>query len=175
LTYSFENLTTWLKYISIHNRAFIFVVIVWQLDLHYYLCNHCILPLMSWLQFRSFRGVLHTTLSDTTCQWLAVCRFYSPVSSVSSTIKTDRQDITDILLKGSLTLWLRRFVYNRTSCAVLCLTLFHDVILTAVWRYLPFLFSLRISYSNTFLLQGVKISISTDRNVNNLYSNAIIM
>jgi hypothetical protein len=40
-----------------------------------------------------------TTLCDKVCQWLAPGRWFSPNRSVSSTNKTDRHDITEILLK----------------------------------------------------------------------------
>ena len=44
----------------------------------------------------SWRGVLNTTLCDKVCQW------FSPATPVSSTSKTDRHDITEILLKVAL-------------------------------------------------------------------------
>jgi len=40
--------------------------------------------------------VLDTTLCDKACQWLAACRWFSPVSSTNW---TDPHDITEILLK----------------------------------------------------------------------------
>jgi len=40
-----------------------------------------------------------TTLCDKVCQWLAAVWWYSPVSSTN---KTDRHDINDILLKVGL-------------------------------------------------------------------------
>ena len=49
-------------------------------------------------EFRSWRGVLDTTLCDRVCQWLAAGRWFSP-STVSSINITDRHDITEILLK----------------------------------------------------------------------------
>ena len=48
------------------------------------------------------RGVLDTTLCDKVCQWLAAGRWFSPGISVSSTNKTDRHDIIEILLKVAL-------------------------------------------------------------------------
>jgi len=42
------------------------------------------------------RGVLNTTLCDKVCQWLATGQW------VSSTNKTDRCDLTEILLKVAL-------------------------------------------------------------------------
>jgi hypothetical protein len=45
------------------------------------------------------RGVLNTTLCDKVCQRLATGQWFSPVSSTN---KTDRHDITEILLKVAL-------------------------------------------------------------------------
>jgi hypothetical protein len=62
-----------------------------------YLCNQCLSPLMLWVRF-SIRARC-TTLYDKVCQWLATGRWCSPGPPVSSTNKTDRHDITEILLK----------------------------------------------------------------------------
>jgi hypothetical protein len=43
-----------------------------------------------------------TTLCDQVCQWLTTGQWFSPGALVSSTNKTDRQDITEILLKVAL-------------------------------------------------------------------------
>jgi len=48
------------------------------------------------------RGVRDTTLCDKVCQWLATGRCFSPGTPVSSTNKTDRHEITEILLKVAL-------------------------------------------------------------------------
>ena len=45
---------------------------------------------------RSWRGVLDTTICDKDCQWFVTGRWFSPISSTN---KTDRHDITEILLK----------------------------------------------------------------------------
>ena len=63
------------------------------------LCNQCLSPLSLWVWTLLMRGVLDTTLCDKVCQWLATGQGFSPVSS---TKKTDRQDITEILLKVAL-------------------------------------------------------------------------
>jgi hypothetical protein len=55
---------------------------------------------VSWSPLR--QDVLDTTLCDKVCQWLATGRWFSPGTPVSSTIKTDRHDITEILLKVSV-------------------------------------------------------------------------
>jgi len=62
-----------------------------------YLCNQCISPLMLWVQI-SIR-VRCTTLCDKFCQWLATGWCFSPVSSTN---KSDRYDITELLLKVAL-------------------------------------------------------------------------
>ena len=51
--------------------------------------------------FRSGEGVLETTLHvcDKVCLWLAAGRWFS---TVSSTNKTDRDDLTELLLKVAL-------------------------------------------------------------------------
>jgi hypothetical protein len=43
--------------------------------------------------------LLETTLCDTICQSLATGRWFTPGTPVSSTNKTDRHNITEILLK----------------------------------------------------------------------------
>ena len=48
------------------------------------------------------RDVLDTTLCDKVCQWLATGQWFSLGTSVSSTNKTDSQNITEILLKVAL-------------------------------------------------------------------------
>ena len=63
-----------------------------------YLCNN-FLPLKLWVWILFRQGVLDTTLFDKVCQRLATGLWFSPGSLVSSTNKTDRHDITEILLK----------------------------------------------------------------------------
>ena len=50
----------------------------------------------------SWRGILGTTLCDQACQCLATGRGFASGTPVSSTNKTDRHDITEILLKVAL-------------------------------------------------------------------------
>jgi hypothetical protein len=45
---------------------------------------------------------LDTTLCDKVCQLLSTGQWFSPGTPVSSTNKTDNQDITEILLKVAL-------------------------------------------------------------------------
>jgi hypothetical protein len=62
-----------------------------------YLCNQCLSTLMLWVRM-SIR-VRWTTLCDKVCQWLATGRWFSLDPPVSTTNKTDRHEITEILLK----------------------------------------------------------------------------
>ena len=57
--------------------------------------NQCLSPLMLWVRI-SIRARC-TTLCDKVCQWLE-----TPAPMVSSTNKTDRHDITEIMLKVAL-------------------------------------------------------------------------
>jgi hypothetical protein len=63
-------------------------------------CNQCLSPPMLWVRI-SIRARC-TTLCDKVCHWLAGGRWFSPGPPLSSTNKTDRQDITEILLKVAL-------------------------------------------------------------------------
>jgi len=65
-----------------------------------YLCNQCLLPLMVWVRI-SIRTRC-TTLCDKVCQWLATGRWFYAGPPVSSTKKTGRYYITEILLKVAL-------------------------------------------------------------------------
>jgi len=65
-----------------------------------YLCNQCLSPLMLWVRI-SIKARC-TTLCYKVCQWLATDWWFSPGPPVSSTNKTDRHDITEILLKVAL-------------------------------------------------------------------------
>jgi hypothetical protein len=64
-----------------------------------YLCNQCLSTLTLWIWIPLRRGVLNTILCDKVCQWLASGWWFSLGILVSSTNKTDRHDITEILLK----------------------------------------------------------------------------
>ena len=76
---------------------------------HYNICksrsrgrDQCPSPLKLWVRTPLGRSMLDTTLCDKTCQWLATGRWFSPCTPVSSTNKTDRRDITEILLQVAL-------------------------------------------------------------------------
>ena len=67
----------------------------WSAWLCVYMSNDLLICLLR-------RGVLDTTLCDKVCQWLAAGQWFSLGTPVSSTNKTDRHDITEILLKEPL-------------------------------------------------------------------------
>ena len=67
-----------------------------------YLCNQCLSPLMLWFESRSWWGVLDTTLYDKACQWLVTGRCFLRVLPFPPPNKTNRHDITEILLKVAL-------------------------------------------------------------------------
>jgi hypothetical protein len=57
-------------------------------------------PLMLWVRISNRASC--TTLCDKVCQWLVTGGWFSQSPPVSSTNKTDRHDITEILLKVAL-------------------------------------------------------------------------
>ena len=69
-----------------------------------YLCNQCLSPLQLQVHITLRQGVLDITLHvcDKVCQRLATGRWFSQGTLVSSTNKTDRHDLTEILLKVAL-------------------------------------------------------------------------
>jgi hypothetical protein len=64
-----------------------------------YLCNQCLSPLKLWVRTPFMARWTRYTLCDKVCQWLAAGRWFTPISSTN---KTDRRDITEILLKVAL-------------------------------------------------------------------------
>jgi len=76
-----------------------------------YLCNQCLSPLKLWVWTLFMQGVLNATLCDKVCQWFATGRWFSLGTLVSSTNKTDRHDITEILLKHQKPNVLIRYVH----------------------------------------------------------------
>jgi hypothetical protein len=65
-----------------------------------YICNQCHHHWCCEFEFRIRARC--TTLCDKVCQWLATGRWFSPGPMASFTNKTDRHDITEILLKVAL-------------------------------------------------------------------------
>ena len=69
-----------------------------------YLCNHSLSPLTLRVRTPLKRGVFDSTLGDKVYQWLPTGRWFSPGTPVSSTNKTERHEITEILLKVALSI-----------------------------------------------------------------------
>ena len=67
-----------------------------------YLCNQGLSALMLWVRIALRWGVIDPTLCDKVCQRLAAGWWFSLGTPVSSTNKTERHDITEILLKVAL-------------------------------------------------------------------------
>ena len=65
-----------------------------------YLCNQFLSRLMLWVRISTRARC--TTLCNKVCRWLTIGRWFSPGTLVSSTNKTDRHDITEIVLKVAL-------------------------------------------------------------------------
>jgi hypothetical protein len=108
-----------LKYIQYHTAGFtennwaphlirptLLVLLVVYIRLEFAICNKLAKPfkwtilyagLLLWIY-----GTYRCTLSDKVCQWLATEQWFSPRTPVSSTNKTDRHNITEILLKMAL-------------------------------------------------------------------------
>ena len=78
-----------------------------------YLCIQWLSPLKLWVRIPLRRGALDTTLCDNVCQWLAAFQWFAPGTPVFSTDKTDRHDITAILLKVALN------IITLTQCMLL--------------------------------------------------------
>ena len=64
------------------------------------ICNQYLSPLKLWVRTPFMARC--TRYNIMWCHWLATCRWFSPGSLVSSTNKTDRHNITEILLKVAL-------------------------------------------------------------------------
>ena len=91
-----------------------------------YICNHYLAPLMLW--FRISIMAMCTTLCHKICQLLATDRWFSVGSPFSSTNKTDRHDITEILLKVSWKFvnsgnWWSVEMYNCVTVSIISLSL----------------------------------------------------
>jgi hypothetical protein len=67
-----------------------------------YLCNQWLSQLTLWVKILLGQGVHDTTLCDKVCLWHAEVQWFSTVTPISSTNKTDNYDITEILLKVAL-------------------------------------------------------------------------
>ena len=77
-----------------------------------YVCNQCLSLLKLCVRVPLRRGVLDVTLCYKVCKWLATGQWFSPYTPVSSTNKTNRHDITEILLKVALNTNLPSLVHQ---------------------------------------------------------------
>ena len=54
----------------------------WILELHctyiLYMCNHCLLPLVLWVQFSLMARCIQYNIRDQVCSWLKAGRLFSP-------------------------------------------------------------------------------------------------
>ena len=64
-----------------------------------YLCNHSLSPLKLSVRIPLMVRCTRYNICDKVCQWLVTGQWFSLVTPVSSTNKTDRHDITELLLK----------------------------------------------------------------------------
>jgi hypothetical protein len=130
-----------------------------------YLCNQCLSPLTLWFQIPLRQGVLNTTLCDKVCQWLAIGRWFS---LISSTNKTDCCDITVILLKVALNtitlksvaiIWRYNYVYQKRNLTF-CFLIGNQIITYIQFSFITYIqFSfktdqcfLRIRFFNNFTI-----------------------
>ena len=79
-----------------YQKEAVVVVIVWQLDLQLPVQS---VPITPKVVRTNPGGVPDTILCDKVCQWLVAGRWFSPGNPVSSTNRTDCQDVTEIFLK----------------------------------------------------------------------------
>ena len=89
-----------------------------------YLCNQCLSPLTLWVWTPLRRGVLNTILCDKVSHWLVTGLWLTLGTPVSSTNKTDRHDITEILLKVAL------------NTITLTLALKYEILVKVRWKIL---------------------------------------
>jgi len=146
LYYKFQNTFHWKRKVSDSQtvqiiRLYIYFVKgpswSWSYGswIYNYLCYQCLSPLMLWVRILLRRDVLDTILCDIVYQWLATGRMFSRDTPISSTNKTDRHDITEILLKVAVNtitltlfcqrvmeLWKARIIKNNGSELVILLT-----------------------------------------------------
>ena len=114
-----------------------------------FLCKQYLSPLTLWIQIPLRRGVLYATSYDEVYQCLVADRWFSPGTPISSNNKTDRHDITEILLKVALnTITLTLFQDHITLCIVVflasykyrthfCKSYISEIKFSNIWDYCP--------------------------------------
>jgi hypothetical protein len=78
------------------------------------------------MESRSWQVLLDITLCNKVRQWLATGKWFSPGTPVSSTNKTDRHDITEILLKVALYQTSTKIIFFPTVTIKLWSVLYSD-------------------------------------------------
>ena len=73
----------------------------WSRHIHIFVLTFPFPTELSWVSF-FYNSLNSSKLCDKICQWLATGRWFFPGTPVSSSNKTDRHDITEILLKVAL-------------------------------------------------------------------------
>ena len=86
-----------------------------------HICKQCLSPLTLWVWTPLRRRVLDTTLCDKVCHWLATGQWFSLGTLVSSTNKTDRYNINEILLKVVLNIIILTLNLMHIFNTVICL------------------------------------------------------
>ena len=109
-----------------------------------------LMPLLTWVGFFlvilnntsmwifPWRDVLDTTLKNKVWQWLTAELWVSLGALVSSINKTDRHDITEILLKvalNNITITLIHYI----NLGLTCQTLHEIIVLVLIWSFCVFL------------------------------------
>ena len=126
-----------------------------------YLCNQCLLPLTLWVRIPLRRDVLDTTLCDQVCQWLATGRWFSPGTPVSSTNNTDRNDITEIVLKVAFNTIPHHVTFiHLNKIYIEIMKKFNLKILCQFWSFC-FVVNRLVTVTNIFYDAYQSISIST--------------
>ena len=97
-----------------------------------YVCNQCLSLLKLCVRIPLRQGVIDATLCYKVCKWLATGQWFSLSTSVSSTNKTDRHDITEILLKVALNTMPSSLVHQAHLSVSVCVSLFKEYLLPAL-------------------------------------------
>ena len=103
---------------------------------------------------------------DSVCQWLVTGQWFSPGTLVSFTNKTDRHDITEILLKVAL----NTINQSQTFCCYFCLFCWFIYIITVctcgdidwsrrVGRWYGFIIWKKIAFYYFFQQKALKVNI----------------
>jgi hypothetical protein len=82
------------------------------------MCNQYLSPLKLWVRMQLMAWCTRSLLCNKVCQWFPTVRWFSLDTPVSSTNKTDRHEITEILL-NTITLALLYITLSFTSKYVL--------------------------------------------------------